>query len=187
MVRPCSCLHITEARKYWDGRESSSMPDNVSRYFETHGHNHLSIIIDAQRGEALDLNIRANANRFIEVQGMINDEDAYGRVIRSTWYCREFYSLQDYEAYLANKTSNYRRTTYQYEGNIFRCFESRNCITDFVPADVVGAGYSDYEQLSREEAKTLIGKTADIYDTSRPDWYRVKKQSIVQEVKKRAA
>ncbi len=174
LVHPYSCLHITEARKYWDGRESSSMPDNVSRYFETHRHNYLTIIVDAQRGESLDLNIRSNANRFIEVLGMLNDEDAYGRVIRSTWYCREFYSLQDYEAYLAGKASNCRATVYRYEGNIFELYESRNRISDFVPADKEGAAYSALEQLSADEVKTLPKHIAAIYDMSRPEWYRQK-------------
>ena len=150
------------------------MPDNVSRYFETHRHNYLTIIVDAQRGESLDLNIRSNANRFIEVLGMLNDEDAYGRVIRSTWYCREFYSLQDYEAYLAGKTANYRATVYRYEGNIFELYESRNRIIDFVPADKEGAAYSALEQLSTDEVKTLPPNLAAIYDMSRPECYRQK-------------
>ncbi len=167
---PCSCLHITEGRKYWDGRESSSMPDNVSRYFETHGHNYLTIIIDAQRGKALDLNIRENANRFIEVQGMVNDEDAYGRILRSRWYCREFYSLQDYEAYLVGKTCYYRNTMYSYEGNIFELYKSRNCQHDFVPPK--GRDYSLLEFVSQSELHKLNRKIAEIYDTTRPKWYR---------------
>lgn len=170
---PCTCAHVTEGRKYWDGRESSSMPDNVSRYFETHGHNYLTIIIDAQRGKALDLNIRENANRFIEVQKMINDEDAYGRVIRSRWYCREFYSLQDYEAYLAGKTGYYyRNTMYQYEGNIFELYESRNCQRDFVPPN--GRDYSLLEYVSQDELRKLNKSVAELYDTTRPKWVRNK-------------
>ncbi len=172
MVFPCSCLHITEGRKYWDGRESSSMPDNVSRWFETHGHNYLTIIIDAQRGKALDLNIRENANKFIEVQGMVNEKDAYGRVMRSTWYCREFYSLQDYENYLAGKTANYRATTYHYEGNIFECYESRNCKSDFEPEDKRGKSYSMLDQLSNAKVKKLPKQIAEVYNTTRPAWYR---------------
>jgi len=168
---PCSCLHVTEGRKYWDGRESSSMPDNVSQFFETHGHNYMTIIIDAQRGKALDLNIRENATRFIEVQGMVNDEDAYGRVIHSRWYCREFYSLQDYEAYLAgNKSAYYRKTMYHYEGNIFDCFESRNRKEDYVPAE--GKDYSTLEFVSADEIKKLPKKILNIYSQTRPDWYR---------------
>lgn len=175
-VFPGSAIHITEGRKFWDGRESSSMPDNVSRWFETHRHNYLTIIIDAQRGEALDLNIRANANRFIEVLGMLNDEDAYGRVLRSTWYCREFYSLRDYESYLAGKPSHNRLTTYHYEGNIFECYNSRNCLLDFVPPDKEGAAYSALKQLSAEQIKQLPKKEALIYDTARPATYRLNKK-----------
>ncbi|MBD5585519.1 MAG: hypothetical protein HDQ88_10585 [Clostridia bacterium] len=167
---PGSCLHITEGRKYWDGRESSTMPDNVSQFFETHRHNYLTIIIDAQRGKALDLNVRENVNKFIEVQAMRNDEDAYGRVIASTWYCREFYSLQDYEAYLVGKSAYYREVTYHYEGNIFEFYESRNRQKDFVPPK--GKQFSTLEFVEEEEMKKLPKKIVKIYDPSRPDWFR---------------
>lgn len=172
-IFPCSCLHITEGRKYWDGRESSTMPDNVSQFFETHGHIYLTIIIDAQRGESLDLNIRKNVNKFIEVQGMINSEDAYGRVMRSTWVCREFYSLQDYEGYLAgNKSAYYRTVTYTYDGNIFEYYESRNRARDYIPAE--GRNYSMQDFVSESEQKELSPYLRSLYDTSRPDWYRQK-------------
>lgn len=172
-ILPCSCLHVTEGRKYWDGRESASMPDNVSQFFETHGHNFLTIIIDAQRGDSLDLNIRKNANKFIEVQGMINDEDAYGRVMRSTWICREFFSLQDYESYLAgNRSAYYRNTTYSFEGNIFAYYESRNRQKDYIPAE--GKNYSMLEYVTVEEQRKLPPEQQIIYNQSRPSWYRQK-------------
>lgn len=183
-ILPCSCLHITEGRKYWDGRESSTMPDNVSQFFETHGHNFLNIIIDAQRGEALDLNIRRNTNKFIEVQGMINDEDAYGRILRSIWICREFYSLQAYVLYIAgNKSAYYRNTTYSYEGNIFGYYESRNRQKDYVPAE--GKNYSMSEFLSIDEQNKLPPESRAIYDPSRPDWYRQKPVTTSEPEKKK--
>lgn len=166
-ILPCSCLHVTEGRKYWDGRDGSLTSDDVSQFFETHGHNFLTIIIDAQRGESLDLNIRRNTNKFIEVQGMINTEDAYGRVIRSAWVCREFYSLQDYEAYLAgNKSAYYRNTTYSYEGNIFDYFESRNRQKDYVPAE--GKNYSMLEFVGADEQKKLKPEHQLVYGMMRP-------------------
>ena len=172
-IIPCSCLHITEGRKYWDGRESSTMPDNVSQWFETHGHNYLTIIIDAQRGKALDLNIRENVNRFIEVLRMYNEEDAFGRVLSSTWYCREFYSLQDYEAYIAGKAGYYsKQTTYHYEGNIFEFFESRNRQKDFIPPE--GKKYSALEYITGDELKKLPKTMLELYNPRRPEWYRSK-------------
>lgn len=172
-ILPYACLHITEGRKYWDGRESSSMPDNVSQFFETHGHNFLTIIIDAQRGESLDLNIRKNVDKFIEVQGMINVKDAYGRIKRSVWICREFNTLQDYEGYLAgNKSAVYRTTSYMYEGNIFDLFESRNRQKDYIPAE--GKNYSMFEFITSEEIRRLPKQVQEIYNTERPKWYRQK-------------
>lgn len=185
-IMPCSCIHVTEGRKYWDGRESSTMPDNVSQFFETHSHNFITIIIDAQRGKALDLNIRENANKFIEVQGMVNDEDAYGRIIRSTWYCREFYSLQDYEAYIAGKAgAYYRNTTFSYDGNIFEFYKSHNRQEDFVPAE--GKNYSTLEYVGADELKKLPKRIVDMYDTTRPAWYRSKQANITNGVQQYAA
>lgn len=172
-ILPCSCLHITEGRKYWDGRESSTMPDNVSQWFETHRHNYMTIIIDAQRGNALDLNIRANANLFIEVQGMYNEEDAYGKIISSTWYCKEFYSLQDYEGYLAGKQGVYwRNTTHYYKGNIFESFASRNRMQDFIPPKKVT--YSMVDWVGESEIKQLPPQTQELFKQRRPEWYRQK-------------
>lgn len=168
---PFSCLHVTEGRKYWDGRESSSMPDNVSQFFETHGHNYMTIIIDVQRGKALDLNIRENATKFIEVQYMRKDKDAYGRIIRCTWYCKEFYSLQDYEAYILGKAGYYcRDTKFVYEGNIFEFFNSRNRLTDYIPT-----GRNDYsvlEFVGADELKKLPVWVKEQYNMTRPDWVR---------------
>ena len=170
-ILPYSCLHITEGRKYWDGRESSTMPDSVSQFFETHGHNYMTIIIDAQRGKALDLNIRENATLFIEVQYMRNYEDAYGRIISSKWYCKEFYSLQDYEGYLAGKQGVYwRNTTYNYNGNIFECFKSRNRSQDFIPPKHIE--YSMLEWVGESELKKLPQSMQNLYMQRRPEWYR---------------
>lgn len=174
---PFSRLHVTEGRKYWDGRESSSMPDNVSQFFETHGHNYMTIIIDAQRGKALDLNIRENANRFIEVQYMRKYKDAYGRIIHCTWYCREFYSLQDYDAYITGKSSFYsRETKFEYAGNIFDCFESRNRQTDYIPKG--NNNYSTLEFVDANELNRLPCYLREMYDPARPEWFRVKKCGV---------
>lgn len=176
---PYSRLHVTEGRKYWDGRESSSMPDNVSQFFETHRHNYMTIIIDVQRGKALDLNIRENATKFIEVQFMRKDKDAYGRIIRCTWYCKEFYSLQDYEAYVIGKAGYYcRNAKFVYEGNIFEFFDSRNRQTDYIPT-----GKNDYSMLEfigAEELEKLPEWKRAQYDTSRPEWV---KKSVAQGAK----
>ena len=171
-ILPCSCLHITEGRKYWDGRDSSSLPDNVSQWFETHGHNYMTIIIDAQRGKALDLNIRENVTKFIEVQYMLNDEDAYGRIIGSTWYCREFYSLQDYEAYVSGKAGYYsREVTFHYDGNIFEYYKSRNREEDFIPPK--GIQYSTLKFVGADELKRLPKSVQAMYNTDRPE-YKIK-------------
>ncbi len=164
-ILPYGRLHITEGQKYWDSRESSSMPDSVSRYFETGGHFFLDFIIDVQRGKALDANIRFNAKRIIEVQKLVHDKDAYGQIMRSVWFCKEFDSIQSYEAYIASGTAPYRNTFYVNEGNIFDCYNSRSCKEDFIPPNTKDFNLLEYKTaseirlLSEEESKQYLNNT----------------------------
>lgn len=180
-ILPYSELHITEGQRYWDSRESATMPDHVSRWFETHGHFWLDIFIDVQRGKLIDLNIRALANRFIEVQRMVNVKDAYGRILSSTWYCREFDNSQDYETYIEGGNARYRETSYTHVGNIFSCYNSRSCKEDFVPLEENNFTLLEYKTPT--EVKELPESLVKYYMNKKPDWYRkrVTNQTIIKD------
>ncbi len=169
-IMPYGELHITEGQRYWDSRESVTFPDYISRWFETHGHFWLDIIIDVQRGMLIDLNIRALAKKFIEVQRMVNVKDAYGRILQTTWYCREFDNSQDYETYVSGGVAKYRETSYTNEGDIFKCYNSRSCKEDFIPSE--DSNFTLLEYKTSSEVKELPESLAKYYMREKPEWWR---------------
>ncbi len=172
-ILPHSEVHITEGQRVWDSRESATLPDNVSGFFEKHGHFWLDIYIDVQRAKLIDLNIRALATKIIEVQKMVHLKDAYRRILSTTWICREFSNIQDYEAYSEQgKVVPFRVATYTHEGNIFECYNSRSCKNDFVPDEK-----QDFKLLkfkTPSEIKVLPKEVAEMYSTAKPKWFRAR-------------
>ncbi len=169
-ILPYGELHITEGQRYWDSRESATFPDYVSRWFETHGHFWLDVIIDVQRGKLIDVNIRALAKKIIDVQRMVNVKDAYGRILQSTWYCYEFDNSQDYETYCEGGNACYRETSYTHVGNIFKCYNSRSCKEDFVPAE--DSDFKLLEYKTSAEVKELPESLIKYYMNQKPEWWR---------------
>ncbi|MDE7440055.1 MAG: hypothetical protein K2N23_06075 [Clostridia bacterium] len=179
-IFPYGELHITEGQRYWDSRESATMPDYVSRWFETHGHYWLDIFIDVQRGKLIDLNIRELAKKIIEVQRLVNVKDAYGRILQTTWYCREFDNSQDYETYIEGGNARYRETSYTHEGNIFKCYNSRSCKEDFVPSEEENFTLLEYKTTG--EVKAVPESLVKFNMREKPEWWR--KRSNQQAVNK---
>jgi hypothetical protein len=173
-IMPFGELHITEGQRYWDSRESSTLPDHVSRFFETHGHFWLDIFIDVQRAKLIDLNIRALAKRIIEVQRMVHIEDEYGRILQTTWLCREFSNNYDYETYVDGGVAPYISTRYVYNGNIFECFNSRSCRDDFVPKNDENFSLLPYLNSSDVNKGDV---NAEYYSTQMPATFRAKPKS----------
>lgn len=172
-ILPYGELHITEGQRYWDSRESASLPDHVSRWFETHGHFNLDIYIDVQRAMLIDKNIRALSKKIIEVQKMVHVKDVYGRILRTVWYCREFSSSAEYETYVNGGYAPYRVTRYTNEGNIFECYNSRSCKQDFVPPET--KDFTLLKQRSSGEIKELPEQLKKFYLTQMPKAFRAPK------------
>ena len=164
---PFSRLFISEAQRYYNSRKSSTLPDWVSRWYEMHRHYGVDIYMDVQRGKLIDLNIRELCKRFIEVQSMELDR-AGGTWIRKTrWTCREFSNMQDFDDYINGDGENYSETTYEYDGDIFECYNSTSCFNEFVPIE--GA---DFHYLPYHSADKPSEEAAMFYNTSEPELYR---------------
>lgn len=175
-VMPGSKIHITEGQRYFDSRESN-IPDWQSREFELQGHFDLDIYIDVQRGKLIDLNIRELSAKFIEVQYMKHVKDETGETIRTTWYCREFECLQDYEMYMSNNDKGlYTETTYTYEGNIFEFYDCKSSRKEFIPPE--GKTFSILTYSERDKAITEKSVTAKYFKTSKPPEYSNWKQLL---------
>lgn len=130
---PGAKVHISEVQNIWDSR-ASNMPIYQSKLFEEGRHFGMDFVLDAQRGGRIDLNIRGIAHLIIEVQYMEHEKDEFDDTIKTTWHCREFNELRDYENYLSSGVG-YKETTYEYEGNIFDFYNSTSCEKEFIPPE----------------------------------------------------
>lgn len=178
-IFPYGELHITEGQRYWDSRESASLQDHVSRWFETHGHFYIDVYIDVQRAKLIDKNIRALAKKIIEVQKMVHVKDVYGRILRTVWYCREFSSSADYETYADGGYAPYVTTRYMHEGNIFECYNSRSCKGDFVPPET--ENFTILKQPSEIDVQALPERLKQFYSSQMPKAFRAAKKSTGKE------
>lgn len=135
-VLPHSHVHLTEVQHYYNSKDLLPLPRHVSSLFEMYRQYFLDIWLDLQRPILLDKNIRDLIKHFIEVLGMENltDEET-GRIIQSTFRCREFDSNFALEEYLETGKETYRETQYVYRGNIFRIYDSFEHFDDFIPGE----------------------------------------------------
>jgi len=82
---PFSWIGLDEPQRYYNSRESKHLADWVSRWYETHRHWGLNIVMACQRPGLIDLNIREIAERFIFITLLKVRKDGYGRVTRVVW------------------------------------------------------------------------------------------------------
>lgn len=174
-VPPGSVVIIPELQRVINSRESSSFPNRLSQWFEESRHFDIEFWGDGQRGHLMDLNVRAITDRIIEMQGVENEYDILGRVIRTTWHCREFSCLRDYDDYVKKNIPSYKETTYEYNGNIFACYDSKERKRDYIPPR--GQDFSYMKHLTAEEITKLPPKQAEIYSLDEPTWFRGKNEA----------
>ncbi len=170
---PYSLLVIPEAQRYFDSRQSGTFSPRVSGLFEKHRHQKIEIILDAQRPDLIDLNIRRLAHKFVEMRGVENAETETGRIVQSTFHCREFTSWTAVNDYLNGTGTDYEEKTYVHRGDIFRCYDSYACSREFMP--IKRENY-DFLPSYADAMKIGIPKGfEDFYNLNQPEGYRSKK------------
>lgn len=167
-VPPGSKIFLSEAQRYFDSRKSATLPDHVSRAFEMHRHADYDITMDVQRAGLIDLNIRALCKRFIEVLRTEHEKTATGRIIKTTFFCREFPDWLAVDQYLSSGAQTYTETQYENKGNIYRCFDSKNHGADFVPSE--GKDYNFLPFVGKGDK--IPGALKMFYKTDAPKGYR---------------
>ncbi len=172
---PYSLLVIPEAQRYFDSRQS--IHPRVSAFFEKHRHQHLDIILESQRPDLIDLNIRRLTHLFVQMLGVKTEENFAGRVNSVTWQTREFTSLNALEDYIkGNDTKEYVDKPIHYNGNIFADYNSYACAREFFPK--VNGGNTEYDFLSSYSEcmeKGFPNGYEDYYKLTEPKGYRAKK------------
>lgn len=172
LVVPHSLIVLAEMDDPYDSRQRN-LPAAVSGLYNKHRHFWLDIIIELHRAMLLDSNIREIANLFIEIQGQTHEKDFAGRIVKTTWHCREFTDWRDMERYLNSGEKTYKETTYTNEGDIFRSYDSFSCSAEFLPDD--GQDFSLLPQRNITEIGTLPPDIAKFYEAGEPSEYRSKK------------
>lgn len=130
---PGAQIYLDEAQKYFNSRESKSLADRVSRWFELHGHMGFNITLAVQRPKLIDLNIRELATQVIEVVELKHTYD-YNRLVRTEWICNvDDNAARAVEYVEGGKAGRFgQRKKFSYEGNIFKRYDSHNFYAAFL-------------------------------------------------------
>lgn len=169
---PYSQIFISEMQTYVDSRKSITLPPQISALFAKRRHFHFDIYMDGQRGIFIDKKVREMCDRIIEIQSQEHERDGFGRIIKTIWYVREFEGYGAYEDYLERKGLNYIEKTYEYEGNVFKIYNSYSCASEFVPPMGKGAQFSILRPLSIEKIDKLPKEMAKFYNPTEPKGFR---------------
>lgn len=173
-IPPYSLLIIPEAQRYFDARQSGTFPPRVSDFFEKHRHQHLEIILESQRPDLIDLNIRRLTHLFIEMRGVKNDTNFAGQVEKTTWHTRQFTSWKAVDDYISGKGDDYADKTEVFHGDIFSTYNSYACAKEFISRK--RGGYDFLESYAEAMRKGMPKGFEHFYDTKEPKNYRSKKK-----------
>lgn len=169
---PGSIFFIPELQRVLNSRKSATFPDRLSQWFEESRQWDIEFWGDGQRGHLMDKNFREITDRIYDMQGVENEYDKIGRIAKTTWHCREFESIKAYDAYVNKDANSYEETTYEFVGNIFELYDSKQCKADFIPPK--GVDFKYLKHLTQDEILKLSPEVAALYSMEEPKWFRGK-------------
>lgn len=179
---PYSVIGLPELQKYTNSRKGASLPEPFHRTFEIHRHWHLLFITDGHRGSFIDLRVRALTRLILEIQEQIHERDEMGRIIQTTWNCRAFHSVRDYEDYIDHNAETYTEVTTTHKYDIFDDYDSFGCSEEFEPP--AGKTFSMLPRLSQAEINKLPPETAKFYAMGEPAGFRGSSSGSKKDTKK---
>lgn len=133
---PASLLVIDEAHNEFCSK-GEELPKGQRDFFNKRRHNRLIILLAAPRAVLINKDIRNTGARFIETRGQVHEYDAFKRICKTTWHCREFTDKNALEAYLSTdgKEGTFTETTYVHNGNVYDLYDSFAFVEDFMPKE----------------------------------------------------
>lgn len=133
---PAPLLLFDEAHSEFPSK-GDKLPDGQQDFFNKRRHNRLIIILIAPRAVLIHKDIRNTGARLIEPQRLIHEYDAFGRICKTTWDCREFLDKSAIEEYISTdgKSGAFIRTTYEHYGNIRDLYDGFAFEDDFAPPE----------------------------------------------------
>lgn len=135
-VVPWSIIAFEETDDDYNSR-NRNIARHVAGLYNQRRHWHLDIYADLHRLMIMDAIIRETATRVVEVRKCVHEKGFAGKILRTTWYCREFNDIREALRYVNTdgREGNYEETVYTYEGNIFKCFNTHGRSKEFVPKE----------------------------------------------------
>ena len=143
-LAPYAQIHIMEAQKYLDSRQSATFPGWTSRAYEMHRHFNIDMYYDVQRIDLVDLNIRRITEIYYCVLGMKHAYRKNGSIERSFFHVLRFNGYNEVNGYLSGKGGGVREII-EHKGNIFECYDSYDGADEFIPTKG-----EDFEYITRE-------------------------------------
>lgn len=171
---PYGVVAIPEFQKYTNSRRGQSLPERFYREFEIYRHWRLLFLLDGHKGSFIDLRVRALTKHVIEIQKQEHECDGMGRITKTTWFCREFDSMKNYDDYILHNAATYRETKYENYGNIFECYDSFSSKDEFIPPE--GKTFSMLKPLSQSEISKLSPEIEKYYSFAEPAAFRGKEE-----------
>jgi hypothetical protein len=129
-IRPFSVIGITEGQKYFNSRMSRYYPAWQSRFFEQCGHNNLLFLIDVQRPNLIDINLR-DLSKFIEIVSLKKIYKG-SKISKMIWTIKFIDSSQLLDKYLnEGKIMNLPTMEITADYDVFKLYNSQNCKPKF--------------------------------------------------------
>lgn len=174
-IPPGSLIALDEAARYYNSRKSATMPEWASRAYDMQRHFDLNIMLTFTRDMMADATIREIAHKIILVERQEHDKNG-NAILRTNWYCKEFEGYEDYDSFKRGESEG-KNTTYNYEGNVFDCYDSFTFGSIFLPPE--GKDFDYLEPIScgeLAELKRTRPEVAKFYERREPDGFRKKKK-----------
>lgn len=174
---PFEVIGISEAQEYFNSRMSAYYPDWQSRFYEKHRHNNLTIFLECQRPDLIDVNVRFFCS-FLEVVDLKIKTDRQGRIVGLVWKTRYFENMKKYEKYVnsgGQAKDTYVVQKFVADYNVFDLYDSQAEKPRFYKK--LFAGDFDLE-YSKPLEKSLAGfKEYQKYEINVPDGFYSRRSS----------
>lgn len=133
---PAPFIAIDEAHNEFCSK-GEKLPDGQFQFFMKCRHHRVILLLAAPRAVLLNKDIRASGSRFIEPREMVNQFDAFKRLYKTEWHCREFLHTSAIEEYIATdgKSGNYINTVYTHNGDIREIYDGFAFDYEFYPPE----------------------------------------------------
>ena len=136
---PGAVIIIDEAQNEFNSK--NDLARAVSAFFEKHRHADFEIWIASQRPILINKDIRDLCRHFIQIYKLAKIVAPFDIICALKWHCREFDSRADVDEYVELSKSdkgdsiNYRETVYNDSGDILDYFDSKSCLSEFLPEE----------------------------------------------------